>query len=151
MDGRSGGRAGDSLSASPILPALRVPASLCVLHSTGTRIEPAEVTVLLDGMRGDSPVAHAEQWVHHKVAQSRACNHPEEDPCVVRHDSQHQRVAHHHLNHVEQRLAHMVPEPPMGRDRDCQHGDSIGTAQVSPPWVTRIWALLCSKHKPGSE
>lgn len=44
---------------------------------------------------------HAEKRVGQVVAHSRAKDHAEEDPRVVRHDSQHHEVAYDHLNNMD--------------------------------------------------
>lgn len=76
-------------------------------------------------------LAPAEQGVHQEIAQRGACDGPQEDPGVVGHDSQHHHVAQHHLQHMEQRLGHVEPEPPGEKGGKCHHRGA-GAAGIAP-------------------
>lgn len=120
---------------------------LCVPQSEGTKPDPAEVTAAIPdkgaggGTRvppGQGALAPAQHGVHQEIAQRGASDGPQEDPAVVGHDSQHHHIAQHHLQHVEQRLAHVEPKPPGEGDGKC-HQQGLGQLE-SPPTGSLEWA-----------
>lgn len=67
-----------------------------------------------------TPSAPIQERERDEISETRARYNRQEDPGVVRHDTQHHHVAHSHLQNVEERLVDMKHPPERQRDEDFQ-------------------------------
>lgn len=67
-----------------------------------------------------TPSAPIQERERDEISETRARYNRQEDPGVVRHDTQHHHVAHSHLHNVEERLVDMKHPPERQRGEDFQ-------------------------------